>query len=80
MQFTLPSQVGSGNMHHTEMYMHRREGAPLGMSGPLKSIAKHMIFGVGQKGEMCKNSWSDLNDLYIVRRAFVQGVACWGSR
>ena len=37
-----------------------------GGSGRLKSIVKHRIFGVGVKGELCKNSWTDLNDLYIV--------------
>jgi len=35
----------------------------LGVSGQLKSIVKHSILGVLKKGELCKNGWTDLNDM-----------------
>jgi len=38
-----------------------------GVSGQLKSIVK-------QNGELCKNGWTDLNDLYVTCCIFVKGV------
>jgi len=46
-----------------------------GVYDRLKNIAKQMILGFSIKGELCKNWWTDLNNLYIVWRAFVQRVA-----
>ena len=45
-----------------------------GVSGRLKSILKHRIWGLGKKmtcaktgkDDLCKNRWTDLNYLYVV--------------
>jgi len=36
-----------------------------GVSGQLKSIVKHRIWGLGNRVSCAKNIWTDLDDLYI---------------
>ena len=55
-----------------------RERELLGVSSRQGSIVKHRILGAGQKGELCKNGWIDLNDLCVVWRVLAQGVAFLG--
>jgi len=55
--------------------------ALLRVSVQLKNIEKHRIWEVGLKDELCKNSWTDLNDLwaYVVWHVFLCKKLHFGS-
>jgi len=61
IQFGMQSWVGPENVLHG-VWMLPREMAHLRVSGQLKNMINHGIFGVlGKKLE--KNGWTDVNDL-----------------
>jgi len=48
--------------------MPSEEWVLLSVSGRLKSIVRHRIWGLGKMASCAKDGWTDLNDLYIIWR------------
>ena len=68
MQFWILSQVDPGYMYYMGCRCPDRKGH-FAVSDRFKSIVKHRIL-VWVNCELCKNSWTDLNDVYLVMTCF----------
>jgi len=57
----------SGIRNHVldEVQIPTKEGTIFRVSGPLKSIVKHVIWGLVNTVSCAENGWFDLNDLYV---------------